>query len=43
MNKTFYGHTTNVDGLLDLDHGDTNGECSNFKKNPTHTQDQRDA
>ena len=23
MNKTFYGHTPNVDGLLNLDHGDT--------------------
>ena len=22
MNKTFYGHTPNVDGLLNLDHGD---------------------
>ena len=23
MNKTFYGHTPNVDGLLNLDHGNT--------------------
>ena len=23
MNKTFYGHTPNVDGLLNLDHSDT--------------------
>ena len=23
MNKTFYGHTTNVDGLLNLDRSDT--------------------
>ena len=23
MNKTFYGHTPNVNGLLDLDHSDT--------------------
>ena len=23
MNKTFYGHTPNVNGLLNLDHGDT--------------------
>ena len=23
MNKTFYGHTPNEDGLLDLDRGDT--------------------
>ena len=23
MNKTFYGHTPNENGLLDLDHGDT--------------------
>ena len=23
MNKTFYGHTTNVNGLLNLDRGDT--------------------
>ena len=23
MNKTFYGHTPNVDGLLNLDHNDT--------------------
>ena len=23
MNKTFYGHTPNVDGLFNLDHGDT--------------------
>ena len=23
MNKTFYGHTLNVDGLLNLDHNDT--------------------
>ena len=23
MNKTFYGHTPNVDGLLNLDNGDT--------------------
>ena len=23
MNKTFYGHTPNVDGLLNLDHDDT--------------------
>ena len=22
MNKTFYGHTPNVDGLLNLDHSD---------------------
>ena len=22
MNKTFYGHTPNVNGLLNLDHGD---------------------
>ena len=23
MNKTFYGHTLNINGLLNLDHGDT--------------------
>ena len=23
MNKTFYGHTPNVNGLLNLDHSDT--------------------
>ena len=23
MNKSFYGHTPNENGLLDLDHGDT--------------------
>ena len=23
MNKTFYGHTPNIDGSLNLDHGDT--------------------
>ena len=23
MNKIFYGHTPNVDGLLNLDHSDT--------------------
>ena len=23
MNKTFYGHTPNVDALLNLDHSDT--------------------
>ena len=23
MNKTFYGHTSNVNGLLNLDHNDT--------------------
>ena len=23
MNKTFYGHTLNINGLLDLDHSDT--------------------
>ena len=23
MNKTFYGHTPNVDGLLNIDHGNT--------------------
>ena len=23
MNKTFYGHTPNIDGLLNLDHGNT--------------------
>ena len=23
MNETFYGHTPNENGLLDLDHGDT--------------------
>ena len=23
MNKTFYGHTPGVDGLLNLDHGNT--------------------
>ena len=34
MNKTFYGHTPNENGLLDLDRGDThfhNTEAKNAK------------
>ena len=31
MNKTFYGHTPNENGLLDLDHGDTHVHAKRYK------------
>ena len=32
MNKTFYGHTPNVNGLLNLDHSDTHIHNSDAKR-----------
>ena len=33
MNKTFYGHAPNVNGLLNLDRGDTHIHNIDAKKN----------